>query len=144
MRFGGQDALCVRKARLSLTPMIDVVFLLLVFFMVGMRFIELDTKVEANLPQQGLADRDRPPQNEIWVLVNVKPGTSDQPQIVVDRVPMRDWAEVRQSFRRLARIPGAVQTPVLLSPEPEAHHGWVVRTMGILNELGYANICFRR
>ena len=35
---------------LNLTPMIDVVFLLIIFFMVGARFTELEREFNINLP----------------------------------------------------------------------------------------------
>ncbi len=36
---------------INLTPMIDVVFLLIIFFMVGTKFTELDRKIALKLPQ---------------------------------------------------------------------------------------------
>jgi hypothetical protein len=50
--------------RRSLTPLTDVVFLLLIFFLVTMRFESLDMKVEADLPKgRGVAEFpiDTPP-----------------------------------------------------------------------------------
>ena len=49
----------------NMTPMIDVVFQLLVFFLVSMKFKTLDMKIEANLPKteglsQEIAPRDDP------------------------------------------------------------------------------------
>ncbi|WP_319826270.1 biopolymer transporter ExbD [Thalassovita sp.] len=49
-----------RKRRPSLTPMIDVVFLLLVFFMLAARF-GVDTQVTLNLAGTGGADWNGPP-----------------------------------------------------------------------------------
>ena len=36
---------------LNLTPMIDIVFLLIIFFMVGTKFTELERNIELNLPK---------------------------------------------------------------------------------------------
>ena len=48
-------AVIIRKSTslqsLSLTPMIDVVFLLLIFFLVASRFAEEDRQMEVKLPQ---------------------------------------------------------------------------------------------
>ncbi len=41
--------------RLDMTPMIDVVFQLIVFFLVSMKFRTLDMKIEALLPKEGIA-----------------------------------------------------------------------------------------
>jgi biopolymer transport protein ExbD len=39
------------QIQLNLTPMIDVVFLLIIFFMVATKFTELDRNIELELPQ---------------------------------------------------------------------------------------------
>jgi biopolymer transport protein ExbD len=51
-------------AALSLTPLIDVVFLLLIFFLVATRFAEEDREIEVQLPSASTARPmiDRPPQ----------------------------------------------------------------------------------
>lgn len=36
---------------LNLTPMLDVVFNLIIFFMVGTQFVEMERQIEVNLPQ---------------------------------------------------------------------------------------------
>lgn len=38
---------------INLTPMIDVVFLLIIFFMVGTKFSELERKIALNVPEVG-------------------------------------------------------------------------------------------
>jgi biopolymer transport protein ExbD len=38
---------------LNLTPMIDIVFLLIIFFMVGTKFTELERKMALEVPQVG-------------------------------------------------------------------------------------------
>lgn len=40
-------------ATINLTPMIDVVFLLVIFFMVGAKFSEAESKIAVNLPTVG-------------------------------------------------------------------------------------------
>ncbi len=40
---------------LNLTPMIDIVFLLVIFFMVGTKFSEMERQVELSVPQVGEA-----------------------------------------------------------------------------------------
>jgi biopolymer transport protein ExbD len=134
----------VKKAELSLTPMIDVVFLLLIFFMVGMKFKELDRKLEANLPQQGEDSSDDRLLNEIWVFVKASPTNSNKALIIIDQVPMRDWNEVKDKLYRLSKVPGAKKDPVLLVPDGGAWHGWVMRCLDILHQVGYKNINFKQ
>ena len=39
------------QLQLNLTPMIDVLFLLIIFFMVGTKFTELERKIKLEVPQ---------------------------------------------------------------------------------------------
>ncbi|QEG38690.1 ExbD/TolR family protein [Roseimaritima ulvae] len=41
------------EATLNLTPMIDVVFLLVIFFMVGAKFTDQESRIEVNVPGVG-------------------------------------------------------------------------------------------
>ena len=144
---GGRDRSVLKKAELSLTPMIDVVFLLLIFFMVGMKFKELDRKLEADLPKAGkpLDDDKQPPPSEIWVIIK-KAGTAANPvpKVIIDQRPFSDWEEVRNVLARLARAPGAKQDPVILAPDADAHHGWVMKVLDFLNQLQFRNINFKQ
>jgi biopolymer transport protein ExbD len=42
---------------INLTPMIDIIFQLIIFFMVGSRFTEMDKKIEVSVPQVSKADQ---------------------------------------------------------------------------------------
>jgi len=143
MRLNPDDD-TVKKAELSLTPMIDVVFLLLIFFMVGMKFKELDRKLEANLPQQGEDSTDDRLLSEIWVFVKANPAQRNKALIIIDQVPMRDWREAKDKLYRLSKVPGATKDPVLLVPDGDAWHGWVMRCLDILHQVGYKNINFKQ
>ena len=41
------------EATINLTPMIDVVFLLVIFFMVGSKFSEAESRIKVNVPSAG-------------------------------------------------------------------------------------------
>ncbi len=41
------------EATINLTPMIDVVFLLVIFFMVGSKFSEAESRIKVNVPSVG-------------------------------------------------------------------------------------------
>ena len=57
------------QPHLNLTPMIDVVFLLIIFFMVATKFTELERDIELNLPEVAgpRAMTARPPAREVAV-----------------------------------------------------------------------------
>ena len=51
---------------INLTPMIDIVFQLIIFFMVGARFTELEKKVDLSVPQvAGAAKLPRAPERRV-------------------------------------------------------------------------------
>ena len=52
-----------REMRINMTPMIDVVFLLIIFFMVATKFTELERNIDLEVPQVAAAgDTQSPPQ----------------------------------------------------------------------------------
>ena len=53
----------------NLTPMIDIVFLLIIFFMVGTKFTELERQLQLELPQ--IATADRPTPQPVQRVINV-------------------------------------------------------------------------
>ena len=61
-RISAAKKLLKEKAELDMTPMIDVVFLLLIFFMCTMKFITLEGQLSAELPKDvGLSRSYSPP-----------------------------------------------------------------------------------
>ena len=144
---GPPERSVVKTAKLSLTPMIDVVFLLLIFFMVGMKFKELDRKLEADLPKAGkpLDDDNQPPPSEIWIMLkNSGTASNPRPHIIIDQRPFTNWEDVRSTLARLARAPGARQDPVIIAPDDDAEFGWVTTILDFLNQLQFRNINFKQ
>ena len=134
-----------RRARLAITPMIDVVFLLLIFFMVGMKFRELDRRVEATLPRQGDPEELRETTPELWIVIKNQ-GTRSQPKpkVVIDQVVMKDWDQVHARLTRLAQLPGARADTVILAPDDDALHAWVMKALDCLNQLHFQKISFKQ
>ena len=137
----------IKRAELSLTPMVDVVFLLLIFFMVGMKFKELDRKLEADLPKAGkpLDDDTQPPPSEIWVMIK-NAGTPSNPRVkvIIDQRPFTNWDDIHNTLARLAKAPGAKQDPVIIAPDDDALHGWLMKILDSLNQLQFRNINFKQ
>lgn len=57
----------LEEPRLDLTPMIDVVFNLIIFFMVGTRFADMEREFDVQLPQVGHAQPLTAPPDEIVI-----------------------------------------------------------------------------
>jgi len=54
---------------LNLTPMIDVVFLLIIFFMVATKFTELEQNIDLQVPEVAQAGKSSPPAQPLVVSV---------------------------------------------------------------------------
>lgn len=59
----------LEEATINLTPMIDIVFLLVIFFMVGARFTELERSFDVKVPTEAFVEprADRPDAVEVNV-----------------------------------------------------------------------------
>jgi len=145
--LGEKEREIVKKAELSLTPMIDVVFLLLIFFMVGMKFKEFDRKLEADLPRESQQQPDQALQTEIWITIVNKSNDPRRPrcQYYVDRQPMKDAEHLKKTLQRLARVPRATEEDtIIIAPSDDALHGWVMVVLDYLNQCGFKNINFKQ
>ncbi|MBM4030429.1 MAG: hypothetical protein FJ291_01430 [Planctomycetes bacterium] len=140
----------VSVSEMNMTPLIDIVFQLLLFFMVGMKFKELDRKLETDLPKAGKPKPEDPLiiKNELWIKISVKAGTeadpNPKPHYVVDQKVMADAAHLRRTLAAASRLPGAKEDPVILDPRDEAHHGWIMTAMDYLREYGFKSINFKQ
>ena len=105
----------------NLTPMIDVVFLLIIFFLVGTKFYELEREISVRLPETSDArPLTKPPQE---VIINVsRDGT-----ITVNRAELSVASLV--SVLRSARTRYPDQA-VLVRGDRESKHQMIVTVLG--------------
>lgn len=139
----------VNLTELNMTPMIDCVFLLLLFFMVGMKFKEFDRKLDTDLPKAGKPDPPDPSllKTELWIKISARRGTEGahpQPQYYVDQRAMRDKEQLRTTLRQHAAILGALNDPVILAPTEDSEFGWVMTALDYLHEMKFKSINFKQ
>lgn len=129
-RVGVQFGESRQSRRPGLTPLIDVVFLLLVFFMLATRFgVEVTTSV---VPAAGgSADWVGPPR-----LVSI----AGAEQITLNGAAISERGLV-DALRPLMPSPDA---PVILRAEPGATLQDVMTIAGIVREGGFSNLVFAR
>jgi len=116
---------------LNMTPMIDVVFLLIIFFMVGTQFTKSERQIDLTLPGAGelkamIAPPDR---REIAV---TKDGS-----IIFDgqRVSVQQLTEQLMAMRsRYADL------QVVVRADGKAEHQYVVAVFGAINRAGVSGI----
>jgi len=88
--------------RLSMTPMIDVTFLLLLFFLCTLQFKRLEGKIPALLPRAGAGDAPSV-REDVQITLRVEGGA--EARTVRFRAVGRDYADLDALLRRLRRIP---------------------------------------
>jgi biopolymer transport protein ExbD len=115
---------------INLTPLIDVVFLLLIFFMVSTSFSEL-TKLTVNLPE---ADGASAP-DEIGLVVVIDSAGN----VTVGGDPLPNEAE--GLYRALeAAANGNFDVPVTLSADAMTPHQYVVMVLDVASLLGLQRV----
>ncbi|MDP6380198.1 MAG: biopolymer transporter ExbD, partial [Phycisphaerae bacterium] len=100
--------------RLELTPLIDCIFLLLIFFLVTTSFYKLERELTVNLPQSSEGEaREKEPPSEIIINV-LKDGT-----LYVNRVE-KSYDELLQVLTdAVEKFPGI---PVIIRGDELAYH----------------------
>ncbi len=120
---------------INLTPLIDVVFLLLIFFMVTTSFRD-EGRLRLQLPE---ADVETVPAEEID-LVEVMVDRAGRFYVNAEQVATTDLDTLKQA------LVGAVGTnrelPVLIKADAKAEHQAVMRVLDAAGQLGLSQVAF--
>ena len=117
------------EPRVDLTPMVDMVFLLLIFFMISTTFVE-SPGISIKLPESSSQIIDREPK-EIKVYLSQEGDIYDgEKKISID------------DFKRLLseHQADAKETTVLLLADQESRHGKVVILMDLARDAGFTKL----
>ena len=115
-----------RSLLLDLTPLIDVVFLLLIFFMVTTTFISQPAGMQVDLPRS--ESRDTIPEGEdVTLHIDAEGGVAVDDERV-------DLSALRRKLSQAARDDPS--TLVVLRADQEVKHGRVVQVMDLARDLG--------
>lgn len=125
---------------LELTPMIDVTFLILVFFLATLRFKTLDGKLAAYLPKDaGLGSRE---EVEPRPSIDIRLDDSASGDPIV-RVGPRAVASIDDLRLLLARLHALdPDRPVSIDPSLGVEHQAVVRVLGEVAHAGFESVRF--
>ena len=139
------------KSEMNMTPMIDVVFQLIVVFLCSMKFKCLDQKLESHLAtDEGIRpDHERVPEIHPTLTVRlVRKGPEDQTRIFVSGSRLGEVREGELLWTRLRENVAAVlrKSPDLvgeIDATPAVEHGDVVRALDGFVAAGLTNVRFK-
>jgi len=118
---------------LNLAPMIDVVFLLLIFFMVATTFVQHEKEMELDLPEaQTGEDVDRASEN---IVINLL----QDGRVVVDGEELDQNALIERLTRAARANP---ETPVTIRGDRKVYHEHVVAVMDACRIAGLLSLEF--
>lgn len=117
------------EPRIDLTPMVDVVFLLLIFFMISTTFVE-SPGISIKLPEASSQSIDREPK-EIKIYLSREGDIFHHDQKITLDVYKALLAEHQSD---------AEQTTVLLLADQESRHGKVVALMDLARDAGFVKL----
>lgn len=115
-------------SQIDMTPMLDVVFIMLIFFIVTTSFVS-ESGLEVNRPSATTATE----QSKAGIFVAIK----DTGEIYIDRQQV-DQQRVRASLERLVASQGEVG--MVIQADQETRHGIVVKVMDAAREAGIKQI----
>ena len=120
------------EVSVDLTPLIDVVFLLLIFFMVSTTFTK-ESHLEIDLPQSS-AEPAKPSVKEIEVIINAKGEFA-----VNDRNLVNNSEDtLKKAVQKLSE--GNTKIPFIITADAKTSHEYVVRVMDVAGQLGFVQL----
>jgi biopolymer transport protein ExbD len=139
---------------LNLTSMIDVVFLLLVYFMVATDFTEGEEIYKLDLPvRQGAVAPDPFELDEMPLIVTVRSiGTKPQDLVIQLKGPYPEIVNPHELAEMLSKRKISVANPyglfkadhpILIDPLPQSRWGHVIEVFNAPALAGYTNISFQ-
>ena len=134
----GRDA-----ASLSMTPMIDVVFLLLTFFVCTANFQPLEFLLPGQLPPPAEGASSVPLELATEMLERIVvsvDGDADRIVLRVNDRPCSGLVQLRELLTALAAIDA--ELPVVIDPAPTAPLGFAIDACDVSRLAGFANVQF--
>lgn len=117
----------------NLTPLIDVVFLLLIFFMVSTTFTR-ETRLQLELPEAEGTPAQEIEAEQIEIFVDRDGSYAVNGQVLVNR-------DVKTLMKALVRVSGEdTGKPLIITADANASHRAVVAVMDAAGRLGFVNL----
>lgn len=117
---------------LNLTPLIDVVFLLLIFFMVSTTFTR-ETRLGIILPEASGV-----PQLQEQEAIEIVISADGSYLVNGERLARSDRDTLRSVLLRIA--PDGEERPLMITADAQSSHRSVVEVMDVVGRLGFTNL----
>ncbi|MEJ2417206.1 MAG: biopolymer transporter ExbD [Exilibacterium sp.] len=117
---------------INLTPMIDVVFLLLIFFMVSTTFTK-ETHLQVDLPEAS-GDRPQEEQKQIEILINADGSYAINGKSLVNKQIDTLKAALKETSG------GETKMPLVITADAKTPHQAVVTAMDAAGQLGFVHL----
>ena len=119
---------------INITPLIDVVFLLLIFFMVSTTF-ERESEIRIALPE---ASEEQVEAREDIILVIIDANE----QVHIGNEPLENTRIATIGAALKEQVSGSADAPVVIRADAEVSHQAVIKVMDAARQSGLVNITF--
>jgi biopolymer transport protein ExbD len=116
----------------NLTPLIDVVFLLLIFFMVSTTFTK-ETHLNIDLPEAD-GEISETPAHQVEILIN----EAGQYTVNAQRLFDTELDTLKSAIQQLAQ--GDTSLPMVITADAQTPHQAVVRAMDAAGQMGFVHL----
>jgi biopolymer transport protein ExbD len=120
--------------QVNLTPLIDIVFLLLIFFMVSTTF-KKENHLLITLPESSSNFKQKV-ENTIEIII------SDTGQFKINKTTLEtnEIENIKSSLTLYTQTQNKKTVPVIINADAKTAHEFVVRAMDAVGQLGFVNI----
>ena len=133
------------KMQPPLTPMIDVTFQLLLFFLLTFQFREREGQIPGSLPQQGQGGADMKKELEMPIRISLRPVDASGERVIfeVEGEPHAIESAARLGIvllRRAAKV--GTDVPVIINSRDDVQWRWVVEVFNQSVRAKFKNVGF--